>query len=420
MLSSIKHFFFLVAASFILFSCTNSSKFINETASVPLFNVTGKVTEQKTGQPVSGVKIWVEGTTINANTGTKGTFSLKIPEGHYKVLAQHTGYAKDVNALKLERDTDTVRDFNFTIKQKPGKGTYISRSIENTFEPDSGFESVKIELLLQKIDSLEEVITGLETKLYGKDPQIMATLTQEFVQQYINKGDLNCTLINYEEVTFSEREEGVLWINNPIILTVMNYELGYEIKVHLEEYISKKYSEILGVTVDADYYFKELEPENPDQQKLWEKSREHYFEGSLRHFLIAMASDKSPLYFGYRIFSGQFVSNTSAMAYSSSDVSDIEVEKYEVFFPDVLKGYMILSLDGELRVEYLEKRVNDPHNIMGLGMYQDQTSWLSLNTPSIEYSKNGIVKNPENVEVKGVWRYTPVCQMLPSNYLPAK
>jgi hypothetical protein len=130
-----------------------------------------------------------------------------------------------------------------------------------------------------------------------------------------------------------------------------------------------------------------------------------------------MASDKSPLYFGYRMYSGQFVSSTSAMAYSSSSVSDIEVEKYDIFYPE-LNGNTVLKLDGELRVEYVNKGVNDPNGIMGLDLYPYQTSWLSLSIPSIEFSKNGTFRSPQYVEEKGVWRYTPVCKMVPENYLP--
>jgi len=198
----------------------------------------------------------------------------------------------------------------------------------------------------------------------------------------------------------------------------MNEELGYRIHVFLEEYVAKKYSQIIGQNVDASYFFEELEPINKQQEEEWEQRRKDFFEGSFRHFLIAMASEKSPLYFGYRIFSGQAVTNTTAMAYSSSSVSDIEKEKYEIVRPSYENENFLLQSDEEIRVEYIEQGVDDPDRIMGLQSYKYQTSWISLNNSSAEFTRNGLLKDKNALELKGYWRYVPVCKMLPKDYLP--
>ncbi|MEX2603906.1 MAG: hypothetical protein WD361_06870 [Gracilimonas sp.] len=106
------------------------------------------------------------------------------------------------------------------------------------------------------------------------------------------------------------------------------------------------------------------------------------------------------------------------MAYTASEVSDIEVEKEAFLKPSNDKGAWLLEFNDELRIEYLKNRVDDPDRIMGLKDYKYQTSWLSLISASVQFSKNGTVKNPDLLEKKGVWRYTPVCKMLPTDYLP--
>ena len=41
--------------------------------------ITGKVTDEKDGTPLSGVSVTVKGTSIGTVTGTDGSFSLSVP-----------------------------------------------------------------------------------------------------------------------------------------------------------------------------------------------------------------------------------------------------------------------------------------------------------------------------------------------------
>ncbi len=374
----------LLISIFAVAACSNSAKVINETAQTPQAQFEGKIIEKESGQPISNAIVWVEGTTIRTKSDNQGKYKLKIPKGYYEIFAGAEGYIDDVASLALEDANGRVHDF--ILEKKLSRGNYVSFS-SNDAEAQEERKAKKNEKL------------------------------QTFIEHYINN-DLNCELQNPNDITFADSEEGVMWIKDPVDLHVANYELGYNIKVRLNEYVSKEYSEILGLNVDADYFFEEMEPKNSEQAERWKKNRNYHFKGSLRHFLIAMASNKSPRYFGYRLYAGQFVSNSTAMAYSSSSVSDVEKEKYELFFPNNLNGNTILKVGEELRIEYVEKGVDDPDNIMGLNLYKYQTSWLSLNGDSIEFSRNGMFSNPYQVEIKGVWRYTPVCKMVPKDYLP--
>lgn len=397
-------------------ACSNSVKVINETAKVRVLNVQGSVTGIGDDEPIANAKVWVEGTTISTTTDADGVFELKVPRGYYSVQAYHSGYRVKEMKLDMAIDARSISDFNFKLLERRSVGNYFSKNQETVEDPEIT-KTKRVQELEQKVDSLEQVIMQLNGNSIAQSDNDKALLLDRFIDQYINN-DYACEIANPNEIKLGSSEEGVIRLNKPVKLIVENYYLGYIITVDLQEYISKEYSEILGLTVDADYYFEEMKTADLEEQARWEKNRKNAFEGSLRHFLIAMASNKSPLYFGYRLYNGQFVSSTSAMAFSKSTVSDIEIEKYDLIYPNILSGNSVMKFDGELRVEYIEKGVDDPDGIMGLNSYKYQTSWISLNTPSVEFSKNGLFKDPSKVEVKGVWRYEPVCKMLPSDYLP--
>ncbi len=383
----------LTIISFITVSCTSGYRIINETASQPSANFIGKVLDQETDKPISNAKIWVEGTTINTLSDKDGVYSLEIPQGYYEIHAEAEGYQVGQTRAAVENIDGRIHDF--LLEKKLSRGGYEDSNAVSSF-PDE---------------------TQNEESEKAKEASDKQQKIEKFINYYIND-NLDCELVNPQALTFTDYDEETLWVKGPIDLIVLNRELGYRINITLNEYVSKEYSGIVGLNVDADYFFEEMTPKDQEEEKIWEKNRRKYFKGSLRHFLIAMASDKSPLFFGYRLYSGQFVNSTSAMAYSSSSVTDVEKQKYEVVFPNNLNGNNIFKFDEEMRVEYVEKDVVDPHNIMGLNMYKHQTSWITLNSETVEFSDTGFFESPRAVEIKGVWRYTPVCKMVPGDYLP--
>lgn len=371
-------------------SCTNTNKVINETASVPLVTLNGNAVETDSEKPIVGAKILLSGTTRETMTNGDGEFSIQLPSGFYEVFVNHEDFKEGSKKVNLIRSNGARQNVTIQAEKIP---SFLERR-----KDVSGNESIS----QSQID---------------KHPQ--SKKLQTFINYYITDDDLECGLANPEDVTFSEdSEEGVLWIKQPTELVVMNYEMGYKVYISLKEYVSKEYSQIIGQNADADYFFEEMNPVNVTQEKKWKKNREKFFSGSFRHFLIAMASDKSPLSFGYRIYSGQAVTSTSAMAYSSSSVTDIEKEKGEIILPNFDNENFLIRSEEEIRVEYIEEGNDDPDGIMGLHNYRYQTSWISLNNWAAEFTRNGLLKDKEAVELKGYWRYVPVCKMLPDDYLP--
>ncbi len=61
--------------------------------------VTGKISDSKSGQPLSGVSILIKGTNTGTTTGTDGTFRLNVPEAAKTLVISYVGYAQQEVAV---------------------------------------------------------------------------------------------------------------------------------------------------------------------------------------------------------------------------------------------------------------------------------------------------------------------------------
>jgi outer membrane receptor protein involved in Fe transport len=78
--------------------------------------IAGKVTDQETGQPLPGVNVIIEGTTLGAATDLEGDYVvLNVPPGTYSLKASMIGYAaRRVTNVKVSVDLTTRIDFVLT------------------------------------------------------------------------------------------------------------------------------------------------------------------------------------------------------------------------------------------------------------------------------------------------------------------
>lgn len=78
--------------------------------------LTGVVTDAETGNPIEGVAVTIQGTTLGSNTNAAGRyFIIQIPPGTYTVLARRLGY-QSVNAANVQITIDATRDQNFKLR----------------------------------------------------------------------------------------------------------------------------------------------------------------------------------------------------------------------------------------------------------------------------------------------------------------
>ena len=79
--------------------------------------ISGKVTDIKSGNPLAGVNVFLEGTPYGAATDQFGEYViLNIPPGNYTLRASYIGYASfRVENIRVSLDRTTNQ--NFVLKE---------------------------------------------------------------------------------------------------------------------------------------------------------------------------------------------------------------------------------------------------------------------------------------------------------------
>jgi len=75
--------------------------------------ITGRVTDQASGQPVSGAAILVQGTPLGTSASDSGTFVLQVPEGPIVLTVRRIGYSRQdipLSAAETSADVSLRRD----------------------------------------------------------------------------------------------------------------------------------------------------------------------------------------------------------------------------------------------------------------------------------------------------------------------
>ncbi len=77
----------------------------------------GAVTDKNSGDPLIGVNITLEGTTLGASTDVDGTFIiLNVPPGTYTIVAQYIGYA-EVRTENVKVNVDLTTELNVRMQE---------------------------------------------------------------------------------------------------------------------------------------------------------------------------------------------------------------------------------------------------------------------------------------------------------------
>ncbi len=93
-------------------------------------------------------------------------------------------------------------------------------------------------------------------------------------------------LLNPEFLDFHEdKAAGTFTATAVAPLQVVNEALGYRIELVLRDF--QRHGQELRFTIKPR--FEELTPKNDKQKKAWDQAREKAYQGSLRHFLVALA-----------------------------------------------------------------------------------------------------------------------------------
>ena len=213
-------------------------------------NVTGRVLDKTTGEPMQFATVYFSQTLIGTTTDQNGNFTLKnIDPGKYNLIATYVGY----RSLPLEIEIKAGENYEVILHMTP--------------------EAVR----------LREV----EITASNEDREIFLDYFRKAFIGY-SKAAQSCKILNEDEIIFHLDEYNNLnaYLERPV--EVLNKELGYKVYYDLYDFqynLKTSYLRMYGIP--------RFENIREKTKRKWVRSRKRSYEGSLLHFFNSITKDSS-------------------------------------------------------------------------------------------------------------------------------
>ena len=337
---------------------------------IPRVRIVGTVVDASNGQPLHFANVFLSGTTIGAATDEEGRFSIvNVPMGTYELVVSMMGY--DLQVMKVEWTEPVDREFHFQLKPKTLKAPTL-------------------EVTAPRPKAWEKHLKSFHRMFFGST----------------ENADL-CEILNPEVLDFSEDKPSDTFTavaSEP--LEIVNRGLGYRIHFYLEAFVRRgDHLHSRGKSI-----FESLESQHPNEESEWRKNRRKAFYGSLRHFFIALVSDRWEEE-GFCVKNDFRRYRWDANIYLSNVSTDKLLQPYQREFEKKL------FFGDFLRVIYTKEEI-PKEDRWGKKLFQ-QTSWLRMNggIPAI-INTLGLVQNSGAVTQYGYWAKERFAEELPLDYMP--
>lgn len=336
------------------------------------FNVSGKVVDSATREPLPFTSVFCHNTTQGTSTNKEGNFYLSLNEGGYDLIITYTGYTS-----KLIRISPELNSNDLVIELVKEEKSIEEVVIRNNNEVKNGWEK------------------------YG----------QFFLENFIGSTPFSkqCFLLNPEVLKFyyfKKADKLKVMADSPLIIS--NYALGYNLRYHLDSLLFNYKTEICSY---RGYSFYEVMNGNTDSLLLWKLNREKAYFGSLLQFMhsyydstltqngfvLAELDEKEDTKFNRII-------NPYDTAYFFSADS---VDEKDIYFP---RRISITYTKRAPENEYLEK-YKLPKDI---GV---QTSYVDL-PDIISIKQNGYYYDQKDLINYGYWSWKNIADQLPNDFVP--
>ncbi len=212
--------------------------------------IEGQITDNRTGETLEGVHVFISRSSTGAVSRQDGTFRMMVPLGAHRIVVSRIGYTAQTHDVMIRA-------------------------------PQAFLFDVKLD---------EEVIElGKLTVSGDRDPdrdKHLQTFIEFFVGETANASDVR--ILNPEVLDFY-REDGKLLATTIAPLEIENRALGYLIEHHLHEFM------VDGEETwqDGESFFQELVPSSEEEAQDWRRNRLEAFNGSAQHFFASMMQNRT-------------------------------------------------------------------------------------------------------------------------------
>lgn len=335
-------------------------------------SVKGKIVDGTTQQPLPYAHVYFNNTSIGTYTDAQGNFLLTHIPGVHDLIVSHVGYEPYKTRIKIS--SDEVPSYLIRLKVKLLADVQVNARRDYTWN--------------RQLEKFQKAF-------FGK-----------------SKNTEHCTILNPWVLEFEEDNFGTLTARAIDAIHVENMSLGYTFLYQLSKFTVGPTQHLISGTVR----FKEMQSSDTTVNLYWSKNRLSAYAGSYRHLYKSMIQNRVEEE-GFQLFEdisneidvrrmSGFLSNINKniIPFELQRVSkyDSNDHKYSIGFPKRLE----IHYKGKSAPLTIYRTV--PHPI----------SWLEVKNGYLTISEQGIVLNPGEVTVLGVWNDQRMADILPYDYMP--
>ena len=336
------------------------------------FTLRGKVTDQQSGQALTGASVVCQHTTIGTTTNAEGLFSLNLPEGGYDLAVTFSGY--ETFTLRISAQTASGAPLEINLRQKEKQMEEVAITVSN------------------------EVKDGW-TKYGGF-----------FQEQFIGKtpNSVRCVIENPETLRFFyNKKKNRLKVTAREELRIRNEALGYMVRYQLDSFVHEYAS---GATLSTGFPLFEEMTGNDEQKATWAVNREKAYYGSMLHFMRCYYDSTlgENSYRLERVDSKSGKTRLLGNPYDSTLYSRDEM------------GNVDLSLNGQIRIVYAQEKP-EPSYLEQQKLSAATTIQISVvDFPALlTIEENGYFFDQKEILAFGYWGWEKAGDFLPYNYEPS-
>lgn len=367
--------FLLLVRLVFLINLTFSIGYAQDATTVTL---TGKVTDERTGQPLPFSNVFLNNSTIGTTTDDKGNYRLNgLTIGSLEMVVSYLGYESVKQTLRFEEGG--VKTVHFKLKE--------------------GLQLASVVVKGGKSKKREKQLAIIQRELLGK---------HDFSKQ--------CKITNLEVLRIDE-EDGHLTAQTVQPLIIENYALGYRIFQDLDDFDLYKGKLYTG----GSTRFERLAPKDSAQSKQWVKNQKVAYAGSLKHLLVSMVADSlseqgfkvyQVIPDSLRMFSSVRSYNGGANYITYHDRNRIvSVRGEKLIHPGKISTERFLVSGTQLEIFYLKKKGRSPYADMPYVYTQ-----ITFPAGHIVITETGWVVLPMGYEIAGYLGNDRYSTLLPADW----
>lgn len=343
------------------------------------FVIQGRIVDDSTGLPVPNTSIYLNRTTFETTSNTKGEFTIEATGMHSgELIVAAAGY--EIFSYKLDISTTITKFYTFKlIKKRQQKNIAILPDVKRKKE----------------LDNFKYALLGITEEASG------------------------CTIENIASVYFVKTGDGnttYAFADTPLF--IINKLLGYEIVYDLIEFGDDK--------MKGSYFLGSCRYREIGNNKQLARRRQQNYYGSTMHFyrsLINRNLDEQ----GFSMFEiKKNQDSADLIRYISLVLTDPDsiaaISPLDILFIDSITNEYYLKFNNPVIVQYNKT----PHSVNYLseqgyvfGLNDNGfTAYIRLLTDKIILDSKGSVDDPQLVNYDGFWVYEKLGNQLPVNYQP--